>query len=132
MNFLFLTNNFLKMVVLNLGIYAVIQNLSFRKNPVTGQCRDYVEMHYYERTTLVFFKANKIKQQFCGKITPKESFSETSNPLEFDNIFKNSSVSENAFVANDELTVKIYIAKEKLKPDEKLDIHIVFTAFKFG
>lgn len=102
------------------GIFAVIQNLDFRRNNVSNTCIDYVQYKRHDGTS---------SQQYCGRINAAVSM---------DHIFALEGGEEsqleptsNSFVDRTrQIRVHVYVSKEPLAADEDRELSIVFTSFR--
>ncbi|KAF2901907.1 hypothetical protein ILUMI_04277 [Ignelater luminosus] len=92
------------------GIFAVIQNIVFRKDKITNECLDYIQYSAVNST----FKSKR----YCGQMDADTSL--MSMPV-------SNSFVEPTIV----LDVHINISKEPLRPYRILELQIVFTSFRF-
>ncbi|KAF2901906.1 hypothetical protein ILUMI_04276 [Ignelater luminosus] len=94
------------------GVFAVIQNIAFRKNYTTNECIDYVEYRRYDGT---------LGGKYCGQMGTDYQFQPN-----------DSLVTTNSFVQHSTSLINVYIniSKTPLEPDEELELEIVFTTFR--
>ncbi|XP_049816915.1 uncharacterized protein LOC126263975 isoform X1 [Schistocerca nitens] len=95
-------------------LFAVIQNVTFRKDPVTGECIDYVQLTGDDKrmkTEKICGTVNAIKRLYGNAV---QSYSDTV-PI--------------AFVDSDgEISVEVYVANEPLSSNsEELTFSLAFT-----
>ncbi|KAK3910573.1 putative leucine-rich repeat receptor-like protein kinase IMK2 [Frankliniella fusca] len=108
------------------GIIAVIQNLDLRKNESTQECIDYVQFQKRNSKIKAFIFGSDLvrSQKFCGIVNSIHE------PDEADEL-KVDIVAQNAFIDDKgNLDVTISVASQQLLSSEKLDIFIIFTAYK--
>lgn len=96
------------------GIFAVIQNIVFRKDKITNECLDYVEYRPVNST----FRSKR----YCGQMDADTSLTFMPSDL--------TPVSNSFVEPNTVLDVYINISKEPLKPYRILELQIVFTSFR--
>ncbi|BES95872.1 Hypothetical protein NTJ_08684 [Nesidiocoris tenuis] len=116
----------------NMGIFGVIQKMSFRRDSRTQNCTDYIQFRQRPRLWVEKMFNMDIERkteswgvdQICGNVNPlEEPFSEVP-PLSND-VARHSTLNRDSL-----LEVKIHISKKKLKADEKIEIVVAFTPFK--
>ncbi|XP_050431598.1 uncharacterized protein LOC126840128 isoform X2 [Adelges cooleyi] len=120
---------------LGLGVFAVIQRMSFRRNE-QGQCIDYVQFRHTEKTVNLGNFNFKIKtsepwsNRICGKVNALEIGVDD----EFNNGREDANDDKqvvNSFIDNKGLIeVKIHVSNKSLLEDEELNFEIVFTTFQ--
>lgn len=119
---------------LGLGVFAVIQHMSFRRN-AQGQCIDYIQFRHAEKTLSVLDLNFKIKsseswgEKICGKLNAFEAnigneYNQGSDGND-DKEIKNSFVDHKGIVE-----VKIYLGNKSIESSDELKFEIVFTAFQ--
>ncbi|XP_050528102.1 uncharacterized protein LOC126898200 [Daktulosphaira vitifoliae] len=123
---------------LGLGIFAVIQRLSFRRNS-KGQCIDYIQFRHAEKTisfadifNVKIKSSEKWGDKICGKIDALEVGidAEEFNSNSSEEINEDKQVM-NSFIDNRGLLeVVIHIGNKSLEEGEELNFEIVFTAYQ--
>lgn len=119
---------------LGLGVFAVIQHMSFRRN-AQGQCIDYIQFRHAEKTLSVLDLNIKIKssenwgEKICGKLNAFEAnvgneYNQGSDGND-DKEIKNSFVDHRGMIE-----VKIYLGNKSIESTDELKFEIVFTAFQ--
>lgn len=108
------------------GIIAIIQNLDLRKNESTHECIDYVQFQKrHTKFKMIFGSDPERSQQFCGIVNSIHEPDDDSDEL------KDYVMAHNAFIDDKgTLDVTISVANQQLLASEKLDISIIFTAYK--
>lgn len=119
---------------LGLGIFAVIQHLSFRRN-AQGQCIDYIQFRHAEKTislldlNIKFKSSDSWSEKFCGKLNAFEANvdneSYQGNDSNDDKEIKNSFIDHKGMIE-----VKIFLGNKTIESSEELKFEIVFTAFQ--
>ncbi|KAJ1531801.1 hypothetical protein ONE63_000455 [Megalurothrips usitatus] len=115
------------------GIIAVIQNLDFRQNETTSECIDYVQFQRQKRK-LSFISWDSVQSpKYCGivnSIHDADAF-DGDDDDEDDHDSPKFQMAHNAFIdEKGRLDVIISVAGQRLLPSQKLDISIIFTAYK--
>ncbi|CAB3367830.1 Hypothetical predicted protein [Cloeon dipterum] len=89
---------------------VVVQNLNFRKDPVTEECIDYVQ----------FYQENGKILKYCGEL-------KVDNPIDLDV----NNLLDNAILHfKEDILVNVFVSRIPLDPEVKLKFDIVFTSFK--
>ncbi|KAF0771906.1 Syndecan [Aphis craccivora] len=119
---------------LGLGIFAVIQHLSFRRN-AQGQCIDYIQFRHAEKTislldlNIKFKSSESWSEKMCGKFNAFEanvdSESYQGSDGNDDKEIKNSFIDHKGMIE-----VKIFLGNKTVESNEELKFEIVFTAFQ--
>lgn len=114
----------------NMGVFAVIQRMTLRRDPETDTCIDFIQFRppLNIRDKLLVKAQNFLKKtqdpwgkKYCGEVGPGD------HPLPDG---EESDVAMNAYIARDgELEVRIHVADRKLDPGEDLGVEIAFTSF---
>ncbi|XP_012282885.1 uncharacterized protein LOC105701049 [Orussus abietinus] len=100
----------------NIGLFAVIQKMSFRRNGT--KCLDYVEFKSHNAT------------RYCGQLDRRKM---RYYPVPEENIDSNEHISAGTYAEFDtksQLETRIFISKKRLLPNETLDLVIVYTPYK--
>ncbi|KAF6206318.1 hypothetical protein GE061_017549 [Apolygus lucorum] len=116
-----------------MGIFGVIQKMSFRRDSRTNDCTDYIQFRHSKNRGWVEKALNVDLErktenwnvdQVCGEVTPlQEQFAEI--PSTTNDVARHATLNRANYLA-----VKVNISKKKLKPNERIEIIVAFTPFK--
>lgn len=120
---------------LGLGVFAVIQHMSFRRN-AQGQCIDYIQFRRAEKTLSVLDLNIKFKspsdtwsEKICGKLNAFEA--NVGNEFNQGNDGNDDKEIKNSFIDHKGMIeVKIYLGNKSIESSDELKFEIVFTAFQ--
>lgn len=115
----------------NMGIFAVIQRMSFRKNASSNECIDYLQIRHKPKPKfskpLTFVSRPWEKElKYCGTLGKFEQSYITSP-----NVSVPAYLAPNAMVdRNGNIEVKIFVKSTKGHTDEDSFVELAFTSFK--
>ncbi|CAH1405061.1 unnamed protein product [Nezara viridula] len=113
-----------------MGLFAVIQKMSFRRDIENDACIDYVQFRSVPKKKHIFSlfhreerENNKWSKKYCGQLHQYESIVKDEPP-------PTSQVAFNAYISKEgEIEVQIHVSNRKLERNFSIEIEMAFTSY---